>query len=245
MKGASQFIDKNFKSLNTTFESCVHVIIYAFLLLEKHKTYSRLSIQKQTNLLRGKKAKFIELEDYLRNDLVKNYIEPHLAKFDLQNYLFIPGAEESLGNIKTGILDIKVCSPSFGGNVYYIFECKRLNKSILRGYLNEGIKRFTSKKYYPESNTPLAGLVSFLESDDAKNKILIDDCFEKLSTAIHGQKKELQLIGNVKPYKLNNKKFKVISNYKYVYHSAHRRNKTKTNIDLLHIVLDYNNLILK
>jgi hypothetical protein len=243
MKGVNQFMQNNFKSSVVTFENCIHAIVYGFTLLEKSKTYSRHKILAEATRIRSKNAKVIELEDYLRNDLVINFIQPNLKDFYLQNYLFIPGVEEISDNIRTGILDIKVCSPSFNGNVYYVFECKRLNKSIIKGYLNEGIMRFTSKKYYPESDTPVAGLISFLEYDDVNNKILIEDSFEKLSTAIHNQRKGLQLIGTLKAHKLTNKKFQVIRDYKYIFKSTHRRNRTRVNIDLFHIVLNYNNLI--
>ena len=245
MKGVNQFVQKNFKSPHSTFENCLHAIVCGYTLLEKEKKYSRKKILAEATRIRSKKAKVIELEDYLRNDLVINFIQPNLKDFYLENYLFIPGVEEIIDNIRTGILDIKVCSPSFNGNVYYIFECKRLNKSIITGYLNEGIKRFTSKKYYPESDTPLAGIISFLEYDNIKNKILIEDSFEKLGTAIHSQRKGLQLIENLKPYKLHNKKFKIISDYRYVFQSTHKRSRTKVNIDLFHIILDYNNLIIE
>lgn len=243
MKGVTQFVEKNFKSPDLTFENCLHAIVYAFKLLEKDKTYSRKKILSETTRVRGKNAKVVELEDYLRNDLVKNFIEPNLKNFYLQNYLFIPGADEISDNIRTGILDIKVCSPSFNGNVYYIFECKRFNKSLIKGYLNDGVKRFITSQYYPNSITPLAGMVSFLESTELKNKINIQNAFTELNSAMNTSKKELGLIGKLSTHKLSCKKYKVVTDYEYIFKSKHKRNKIKVNIELFHVMLDYNDLI--
>ncbi len=243
MKGASQFVEKNFQVLDSTFENCLNAIVYGFKLVEKSKVYSRKGILNEASQVRSKPTKIIELEDYLRNDLVKNFISPNLDKFNLRNYLFIPGAEESSGNVRTGILDIKVCSPSFNGDVYFIFECKRFNKSLLKGYLNDGIKRFTTSKYYPDTPVALAGMISFLESQDVKNKIDIEDCFQILSEAIAIQKKELALIGSLNKHKLKCIKYTIVSDYKFVFRSSHYRKKPQLNIDLIHLMLDYNNLI--
>jgi hypothetical protein len=243
MKGVTQFVKKNFKSPDLTFENCLHAIIYAFKLLEKDKTYSRKKILSETTRVRGKIAKMIELEDYLRNDLVKNFIEPNLKDFYLQNYLFIPGADELSDNIRTGILDIKVCSPSFNGDVYYIFECKRYNKSLTKGYLNDGVKRFVTSQYYPDSNTPVAGMISFLESTELKNKINIQDAFTELNSGLNASKDELGLIGKLNMHKLNCKKYNVVTDYEYIFKSKHKRSKLKINIELFHIMLDYNDLI--
>jgi hypothetical protein len=243
MNGASQFIEKNFKSPHPTFDACMNSIVYGFLLLAKEKKYSRKSILTKTESVRGRKAKIIELEDYLRNDLVKNYIEPHLEKFGLQKFLFIPGAEETQDNIKTGVLDIKVCSPLLTGKVYYIFECKRLNKSIIAGYIKEGIQRFIDGKYYPETMTPVAGIISFLESLDLNNKINIDECFEKLNAAITSQSQQIALVSKLKNHKLDCKDFTDVRDYKYVFSSFHKRKKIDLDIALFHIALDYNELI--
>lgn len=243
MKGAKQFVEKNFKSHDLIFENCLHAIIYGFKLLEKSKTYSRKNILKEATRVRSKIARVIELEDYLRNDLVKNFIQPNLEIFFLQNYLFIPGVEEISDSIRTGILDIKVCSPSFNGNIYYIFECKRFNKSLINGYLNDGIKRFTTSKYYPNTTTALAGLISFIESKEPKNKINIEDSFEQLNLALNKSKDKLGLVGKLANQKITCQNCNLVTDYNFIYRSTHTRRKIKKNIELFHIMLDYNNLI--
>lgn len=243
MQGVDAFIEKNFKSTNTTFEQCVQSIVYAYYLLSKEKTYSRKKILAETIVIRGKDSTAVELEDYLRNDLVTNFIEPNLNLFNLENYLFIPGADEINNNVRTGILDIKVCSPRFTGSVYYVFECKRLNKLLIRDYLNEGVNRFITSKYYPTSNAPIAGMISFLESTKNDNRIEIERAFDVLNTALNNNKK-MKLISRLDFHRLISKNFEYLNEYKYVFHSSHGRLNKLGNITLYHIVLDYNAIIL-
>jgi hypothetical protein len=243
MRGASQFIEKNFKSINTTFDLCMQTIIYGYTQLSKQKKYSRKNILKETTRIREKATRVIELEDYLRNDLLTNFIQPNQHKFNLQNYLFIPGVDEISKNVRTGILDIKVCSPTFTGAVYYIFECKRLNTSIIKGYIYDGITRFLKGKYYPDSHTPLAGMISFLEHNDIKQLIKIDDYFNVLNTALNKETKSLKILANLKNHSLDCKTYKFVREYKYIFSSVHKRTKSKMPITLYHIALDYNDLI--
>ena len=245
MKGASLFVQKNFKSTNTTFELCMQVIVYAYFELSKNKNYSRSEILKQTTRVRGRLSTVVELEDYLRNDLVTNFIKPHLSKFGLEHYLFIPGAEEISENIKVGILDIKVCSPSFTGAVYYIFECKRLNKSIIKNYLKEGVERFVSRQYYPNSDTPVAGMISFLESTEVKSRIDIDKCFDELNTELTNQSEQVNLVVKLAHHPISSNDYVFLNNYKFIFYSIHKRTKSKDNITLYHIFLDYNDIILQ
>lgn len=244
MKGAERFVEKNFKGNISVFESCMHSIVYGYLLLSKSKSYSRKKILSQQSSVRGKKNYVVELEDFLRNDLVNNFIEPNLRLFDLENYLFIPGAEESFKNVKTGVLDIKVCSPSFRGSVYYIFECKRLNREILNGYLDEGVHRFVSHKYYPSQSTSLGGMISFLESANLKYRIDVSTCFQELDSAIKKKRKYLGLKKDLDQHVLFCKTFKEVTDYKYIFHTSHLRKKRKDLIELYHIVLDYNSLVI-
>lgn len=242
MTGAIKFVEKNFKRRDITFDNCLHAIIYGFGEVQKDRTYSRKKILEEASRIRSKNASIIELEDYLRNDLVINYIQPNLDKFNLKNYLFIPGADEIANNIRTGMLDIKVCSPSFNGNVYYVFECKRFNKSIIGDYLKEGIQRFTKSKYYPEAQTSIAGLISFLESVDIKKKVGIEDVFEQLKLSLNNSKVEIKLKSELSHYRLKSKKYNFISEYKFVFQSVHGR-ENKKDIELVHVMLDYNNLV--
>lgn len=240
--GVEEFAFKHFGRENTIFDSCVNLIVYAYSQLERNKTYSRQDILNQTSIVRNRIAKKIELEDYLRNDLVTTYIEPNRHLFELDYYLFQSGAEEFHENIKTGILDIKVCSPLYNGTVYYIFECKRLNKALLDNYVNEGILRFVNNQYYPESETDVAGIISFLESEDDRSKIDYPASFLAIDTILKKHKKNIKLRGNLNPYNLSSSISQYVNDFKYIYMSKHNRNN-RSAIAIYHIVLNYNHLI--
>ncbi|MBX7203885.1 MAG: hypothetical protein K1X81_00520 [Bacteroidia bacterium] len=244
MQGVEEFTSNNFGGQNSTFNSCLHLILHAYSELEKNTKYSRKDILNQTTVARKKEAKKIELEDYLRHDLVSKYIEPNRSLFGLDYYLFQSGAEEFLNNIKTGILDIKVCSPLYNGNTYYIFECKRLNKKIIDNYIKEGVARFISNQYYPESATNLAGMISFLESTEPKEKIESANSFKEIDVALKKHKDLLKIQTNLASQKLICAGYEYIEKYQYVFVSSHNRDNLRQPITIYHIVLDYNDLIL-
>ena len=243
MVGVDSFVANNFNEYDSKFYSCINAIVYGYKLLEKEQKYSRQEIKDIASLMRGKKAKSVELEDFLRNDLVTKYIEPYRSFFDLKYYQFQSGVEEFSNNIKTGILDIKVCSPLLNGDTYFIFECKRLNKKIADNYITKGVNRFVKEQYYPQTSTPVAGMISFLESVDVKNQIIIDSSFDVIDSLIEKHIKEINRINKLTRYQLNCTKFKEVEQFEYVYMSVHQREIRKSPILIAHIVLDYNHLI--
>jgi len=243
MSGVEGFVSQNFGEHDSSFYSCLHLIVYSYSLLEKSKRYSRIDIRNLATSIRGKTDKNVELEDFLRNDLVKNYIEPNRQLFGLDNYLFQSGAEEFSNNIKTGILDIKVCSPLFNGNTYYIFECKRLNKSIIDKYVKEGICRFIKGQYYPNSENSVSGMISFLESVDTKNAITSESAFHAIESVLLKYKNETQFGGCLYQCQLDCCKYKYVDDFKYAFQSKHLRSSSSLPIDIFHIILDYNHLI--
>ena len=243
MNGVDSFVTKNFGDHDSTFDSCMQVIVNGYSILEKTAKYSRGQILTTIGAVRGKKAKKVELEDYLRNDLVEKYINPYRIDFLLDNFMFISGAEEFENNIKTGILDIKVCSPTLDGTVYYVFECKRMNKTIENNYITEGVARFISGQYYPHSDVAIAGLISFLETDSETNKIAINTSFNTYSNLFKKYETSLEIIKPLKKHKLNSSCHNYINEFNFVYSSSHKRKRGKSGIDLYHIVLDYNHLV--
>jgi hypothetical protein len=244
MKGVESFVSHNFSEHDSTFNSCLNLIVYSYSLLEGAKKYSRKEIRDTTSTIRGKETNKVELEDFLRNDLIENYIEPNRSLFGLNSFMFISGAEEFSDNIKTGVLDIKVVSPLWNGNTYFIFECKRLNKTILDNYVTEGVNRFIKEgKYYPKFENSIAGMISFLESIDTKHEIKCGDAFSFINNVLLKFKEEIKLNGNLTQYKLNCKDYNYIEKYRYIFKSAHSRIKNSSPINIFHIVLDYNHLI--
>ncbi len=243
MDGVDLFVAKNFGDHDSTFDSCLQSIVNAYSLLQKTAKYSRSQISKIAGSVRGKKTKRIELEDFLRNDLVEKYINPHRSSFSLNNFMFISGAEEFENNIKSGILDIKVCSPTLDGTVYYIFECKRMNKAIENNYVTEGVSRFIEGQYYPHSDVAIAGLISFLETDTERNKIGADTSFKTYTDLFKRHESTLEIVSALKKHKLVSSTIDFIKNFEFIYNSTHKRKKGKSNIVLYHVVLDYNSLV--
>lgn len=248
MVGAENFVKNNFGSINYTFKICLELIIYGYSQLKNGGLrVSRSELLKEMMSVRNKKKgekTSLDLEDYLRNVLVNNYIEPNRVFFGLENFKFYCGVEELYNNIRTGILDIKVCSSSLDDNVYYIFECKRLNKNIIYQYIHEGIVRFTTdRKYYPSTNTSLSGMISFLESEDKCKILNICDVFNVLCTYLENHKEAINLLDNLKAINLTSD-YTEVSNFENLYYSKHKRNN-KSNISIYHVVLDYNNIVVE
>lgn len=244
MNGVESFVSHNFSEHDSTFNSCLHLIVYGYSLLEQSKKYSRKDILELTSTIRGKKTNKVELEDFLRNDLVENYIEPNRSLFGLNNLLFISGAEEFSDNVKIGILDIKVASPLWNGNTYFIFECKRLNKTILDNYVTEGVSRFIKEgKYYPKFQNSVAGMISFLEYVDIKHEIKSSDAFSTIEGVLQKYHEEIKLTSNFIQYKLDSKAYKYIEEFQYVFKSVHSRTANSLPINIFHIVLDYNHIV--
>ncbi len=243
MTGIDQFIENNLGGSESIFDSCLNLIVYSYFSVEKQQKYSRAEILKIATIKRGKKIQQVELEDFLRNDLVAKHINPNRQLFGLNYYIFQSGAEEFSENIKTGILDIKVCSPLLNGDIYYIFECKRLNKKIIDNYVTEGVMRFVNNQYYPDNNSYLAGMISFLESQNLNEKIESSTAFSTIQTVFSKYNKELSINENLSSHTLICEDFKDIREFKYVYKSKHiKRGKNET-IRIFHIVLDYNQLV--
>lgn len=248
MVGAEAFVENNFGSINYTFKTCLELIIYGYLQLKNGGSkVSRSELLKEMMSIRNKKENektSLDLEDYLRNVLVNEYIEPNRETFGLNNFKFHCGVDELYKNIRTGILDIKVCSSSLDEDIYYIFECKRLNKKIIYDYIHEGVVRFTNdKKYYPSTKTSLSGMISFLESED-KNKILnACDVYSILYTHLDNHKDAINLLENLKAINIISD-YREVSNFDNLYYSNHRRND-KPNILIYHVVLDYNDIVVE
>lgn len=243
MEGVDSFVTNNFIEYDSKFDSCVNAIVYAYSLLEKEQTYSRQQIKDIATEVRGKESNTIELEDFLRNDLVKNYIEPNRTLFGLKHYLFESGVEEFYKNIKIGILDIKVCSPLMNGDTYFIFECKRFNKEISNKYITDGVVRFINEQYYKQTNTSVAGMIAFLEATNTKDKICIDSSFDILKSLLEKHNDSINVISDLEQYNLHCDFDKEVEQYPFVFKSIHKRIIHNLPILITHIMLDYNHLI--
>tara|TARA_R110002096_G_scaffold422429_2_gene628882 strand:+ start:11272 stop:12012 length:741 start_codon:yes stop_codon:yes gene_type:complete len=207
--------------------------------------YSRKKILQQHIEVKGNEGKKtkLELEDYLRNDLVTCYIQKHQKEFsELKYFQFIPGADEIANKITIGSLDLKVIIPTSGYSItgnYLAIEFKRINKEAgkKRYYVDGGVKKFIDRQYYPEIDTPTATMVGIMEAE--KNSYI--ENAEKIASSIntllnnnHGGSilEKLNLIRNdLEGYdgvEIYNSKIKRVDN---------------SELNIIHIFLDYYNLI--
>jgi hypothetical protein len=188
----------------------------------------------------GSKTK-LELEDFLRNDLIQNYLKIYKTKFNLSHFYFEPGVDEIDDGVSTGSLDIKVIFPNKSlesGEEYLAIECKRINKLLKkkRYYLDDGLKRFITRQYYPQSDNKVAWMLSFMECEkdsQRQNPKEIISHFNELLKASY-KKNIVKEIG--KEVNLN------IDPTLEVFNSVIERND-KTELIVYHVFLDYYDLI--
>ncbi|ALJ04135.1 hypothetical protein APS56_02750 [Pseudalgibacter alginicilyticus] len=226
-----------------------NLVGYSYSELKKEKKtskYSRKEILKKHVQFKGNKgAKTkLELEDYLRNDFLKNYINNNKSKFNLDYFYFEPGVDEIKDGVTIGSLDIKVLLPtnkSLTGDEYFAIECKRINKlaKTKKYYIDHGVNRFLTRQYYPESNSKIAFMLSFMECEkpshrEDSNSIVMS--FNELLDQNY-QKSILCSIGDVDLDVNIDKKYEID-----IYNSYFRRDDGSS-IQIYHIFLDYYDII--
>jgi hypothetical protein len=220
---------------------------YSELKKEKEiSKYSRKDILSKHTQFKGKKgAKTkLELEDYLRNDLLNNYINNFKSKFDLDYFHFEPGVDEIKENVTIGSLDIKISLPtnaSLSDDNYFAIECKRINKlaKTKSYYIDHGVERFLSRKYYPECNSKIAIMLSFMEcekSTQKENPSSIILSFNELLI----KKYKNNILHNVGELDLD---FNIEKKYNVDIYNSHFKRNDGTEIQIYHIFLDYYDLI--
>ncbi len=169
---------EDFGEIGYYFEQTLKLIIYSYTQIKHdklHSPYSRKTIHQTIKEEQKSEKAHNEIEDFLRNDMVDEYLEKLQFDFNLDSFNFIPGAEESRRNVPIGKLDIKVLhhpATALDDRYYFIFECKRLNKfgGQQDEYIHNGMCRFISRKYYAASEMTLAGMIGFIEVDLEKHK---------------------------------------------------------------------------
>jgi hypothetical protein len=244
-----------FEEIGYYFKQSLNLIVYAYKQIEKDKSehpYSRLFIHKTISRVRQTNKSQNEIEDYLRNDMVNKYLKRLKKLFNLEYFSIQAGVEESKQNVKIGIVDIKfeyTSATSMDGTAF-IFECKRLNKyaESQNAYIKDGMMRFISGQYYPESGMSIAGMIAFVEVDLEKKPngyLPIDQVADLLKKKIDTQKRTLKIVLTFSLFKLTHKKYHEISNFKYSYLSKHIRDddEDNRNISIHHLLLDYYDIL--
>ena len=240
---------EEFDEINWYFEQSMNLIVYSYSQLKQYKTehpYSRAAIHQETKNAQESEASHNEIEDYLRNDLVNNYLKKLRHFFLLTNFSIQPGSEESKKNVKTGIVDIRfeyISATSMDGTSF-IFECKRLDKysGSQKGYIEKEMMRFVNRQYYPESRMKIAGMLAFVEIDLEKNPrgyLPVDGVAHRLRQKINSAKEALKVSDRFTPFKLFHEEYNEISNFNYCYLSKHRRPLDGQEVSIYHLLLDY------
>jgi hypothetical protein len=235
-----------FQEVNYYFEQSLKLFVYAYEQMKKDKSanpYSRRSIRKITGDVRGHCQDRNEIEDFLRNDLVNNYLKKHMRLFNLDYFSIQAGVEETKQNVKIGIVDIKfeLISASNLEGYYFIFECKRINKyaGSHDDYIKDGMMRFLSGQYYPECEMAVAGMIAFVEIDIEKKPggyLPIEKVANLLKLKIDLQKTTFYKLS---PYNLIDDKYPEISNFNYSFLSKHHRDSKNREISLHHLLFNY------
>jgi hypothetical protein len=245
---------ENFEYIGYYFKQCLNLIVYAYEQIKKDKSahpYSRHIIHETILGVRQSNRSHNEIEDYLRNDMVNNYLKRLKKLFDLDNFFIQAGIEESKQNVKIGIVDIKfeLISATNLEGTSFVFECKRINKyaKSLSAYIKDGMMRFIRSQYYAESRMAIAGMMAFVEVDLEEKPggyLRVDQVAERLQEKINVQNDTLKITYKFSPFQLTHKKYPEISNFKYSYLSKHIRGEDNQEISIHHLLLDYYDILM-
>jgi hypothetical protein len=118
---------------------------------------------------------------------------------------------------------------------------------MINRYIKDGMIRFITRQYYPESNVTLAGMIAFVEVDTVKHKngfMPINEIAEQLKSTIDTYKNILNLAQELLPYPLGDQKFVGISDFHNSYWTKHIRNDDCVEINVHHLLLDYYDILI-
>ncbi|MNJ82845.1 hypothetical protein D3C87_02560 [compost metagenome] len=230
------------------YTKIVNLISHSYNELKAHRVkskYNRKDLLNQHIAKKGKPGKKtkLELEDYLRNELVTSYINKYKFNFELEYFHFVAGPDEIQDNITTGHLDIKVIIPSIEfseDEPYHAIECKRINKSSSTKdyYIAQGLNRFITRQYYPTTTTNVATMLVFMEADKQTNVEDITSLVGSLNKIISASTDPIYKI--VMPLEEKNAHFTLHDGVN-IFNSSFTRTDN-TPISIYHLFLDYYNL---
>ena len=242
MIGGEEFIEATDKKLYY-MESCIKLLIYGYhKIVQTKKSYSRATIHKKIKERKKNKSALNEIEDYLCTDLINNFAEPHKKLFQLNYFVISAGVRETDDNITVGELDVKFQPSTLDRSHYYIFEAKRINGYAAQQnyYITGGIKRFTDKTYYPESDMTVAGMIGFVEVDlskHVKKKRSITEIKDSINRRITNNE-SFETTQLLQQYFVTDDRFIEINKFGSLYLSKHIR-IDKEEILIHHLFFDY------
>lgn len=237
------------------FQQALKLVVYSYIRLRNAKEkmpYSRVAIHEDIKKIKKRNKSHLELEDYLRNDIVDNYMKSLRAEFGLAFFLISMGTVETRNNVTLGVTDIRFESASatalVGDGPNFIFECKRLNKYAkhMNGYIEKGMMRFIDQQYYANSAIPVAGMIAFVEVDTkkySKGYVPVSGIAALLSKKISKRKRELNVTEPLNKFPLTDGTYAGISDFEFSYRSKHVRSTDKLSIHIHHLLLDYHQIL--
>ncbi len=229
-------------------ESFLKSIVYGYNdLVETKLQYSRKEVHQLIKTISKSDKAYNEIEDYLCTELINKHVRPNLRLFGLENFVVNVGVRETKESVTVGHLDIKFEVPSLSFTKYYAFEAKRIdkNKAKQKYYISGGIQRFTGHKYYPETNTTVAGMVGFVEIESLNPALRID--LEKIKDALNiliSSSTDVTTTQSLTTHKLVDNRYPFVNEFKSVYLSKHTRDTDNEEILIYHIFLDYYDIML-
>jgi hypothetical protein len=219
-------------------EKIIWYVIECYLLIVKNnEKYSKTWINKNTKL---------KYENFLRNRLVEDYLiknktilmqeisclsdinfayETEKEYVDLQDY-----------KIKSDKIDIYVNKLGLQNewkdndeNIYFVLECKRIEKLSDTAHYTSDIKKFVNRKHI-KTRLPFEGQIAFIENKNISYVMLHDKVNEILKN--HKAIITKSLLNQIV---LNNK-------HNGAYLSTHKRNNSD-DFSIYHLFFDYSNII--
>ncbi len=234
MKSPNKFLSKRKISYSETiFKRVTEYIIFCYLLIIKDNLKISSTEILQTN---------IKPENYYRNVLLYDYLQKNksLARFKvISNLHFLAETEvlyRNVNNLSAGKIDIfvtnlgkKLLNGKPSEQVFFNFECKRLNNNLLNNlYVEEGIYRYLKRNY--RNHFPFIGLIAFVENGNIID--IINDINNKLSLDRYSSIKNISYLNF----------HKLVKNFDNSYISRHK-NTLGINFNYYHIFFDFQNVL--
>jgi hypothetical protein len=241
-KNANNFI-RNRKTVNAITSIRINQIVWYVIecykkLLKDSPIYSKAYVEKGTAF---------HFEDYLKMDLVDSYLIPNkeicVNKFsELEGINFHYEVQkrftDSVGKERVDKIDIYI--NKFGlqnswkeqdENVYYVFECKRIELlSDCADYLGD-TQNFVDRNY-TNLRLPFEGQIAFIESNKINHTSVSVEINKRLKTKTSIKTKQELVIERIH------------SSFNGSYKSIHTRNYGKNeDFKIIHLLFEYSNLI--
>lgn len=215
-----------------------YLIFCYFKLLTSKIVYSKEYISKHTST---------PIENFLRDRFLYEFIQKSKKEYRLvnpdyykviANFLYFAEVQTLFhkeAKLRASKIDIFVTNLSnelLGKNVveqiYFDFECKRLNKNLKKEYVSHGIERYLERDF--ENGFPFTGMIGFVEDGS------IDQIVNDINIILKKQKKStFSNIEYLKYVKLNN-------SFKKSYKSKHLKSNS-SEFSIYHLLFDYSNIL--